>query len=652
MSSRFRLSTHAGVLIGYFAVAIAFAWPLPLHLQTHLTGPPTGDTGVYVWNQWVFQHESLAHGRLPYFTDAIFSLTGADANLSLHNYTPFQNALALPLIPLFGVVATFNIVLLAMHVLTAYVTFLLARRVTGGVAESWLAGVLFAWSPVLVTRATGHFSLVAAAPLAAFLLLLTYCDDGDRRCRGAWLGAAIAWAASTDVYYGIYCLLIGALFIASRSLRLTRVPAAPRPAVRLALDGLVLALAALVAVTVATGGGESTWLGVPIRVRSLYTPVLALTLVLLIRLGLRTRVALADVSAAHAGAAAAKVVVAGLTAAVLLSPLLYAFAVRVLDGRFDAEPIYWRSSPRGADVLALLTPNPNHPMAPDWLRGWLMPQSAAYLENVASLSWVALALLAVARLRGWRAPRWWTGLTVAFGLLALGPFVHAAGVNLYVPGPWAVLRYVPVIGLARTPTRFTVMLTLVVAVLAASALTWLGRQAPGRRRVLVAGAGLLLCAELWSAPRPIYSAAIPRIYATVAAEPGDLRVLQLPFGIRDGTSSVGNFNARTMYFQTAHGKPLVGGYLSRVSNRRRSEVRGDDTLDALIVLSEGGRLAPDREARLYDTGPAFVRRARLGFVVIDRADVDDAFAALVVRAFRLEFVEREGLFELYRPTFR
>lgn len=652
MSLRSRLVVHAAVLFGYVAVAIAFAWPLPLHLSTHLTGPPTGDTGVYVWNQWVFRHEILAHGRPPYFTDAIFALTGADANLSLHNYTPFQNALALPLIPLLGVVASFNMVLLAMLVLTAYVTFLLARRVTGTTAESWLSGALFAWSPVLVTRATGHFSLVAAAPLPAFLLLLLHCAEGDRRCRAAWLGATIAWAVTTDVYYGIYCLLIGALFIASRTFLVSRTAAAPRRGVRLALDGLAVALAVLIAVTLVTGGGESTWLGVSIRLRSLYTPVLALTVVVLARLGLRTRVALADVSVADVRAAGVQIVVAGLTAAVLLSPLLYAFALRMLEGRFDSEPIFWRSSPRGADLVALLTPNPNHPLAPEWLRGWLMPQSAAYLENVASLSWVALLLLVAARLRGWQPPRWWLALTVAFGLLALGPFVHAAGVNLYVPGPWALLRYIPVIGLARTPARFAVVLTLVFAVLVASALAWLGRQAPARRRLLIASVGLLLCAELWPAPRPMFSAAIPRLYATVAAEPGDIRVLQLPFGVRDGTSSVGNFSARSMYFQTSHEKSLIGGYLSRVSNRRRSEVRSDDTLDALIVLSEGGRLGPDREARLYEAGPAFVRRARLGFVVIDRAYVPDAFAELVIRAFHLELVEREGLFELYRPTLK
>ena len=78
------------VVLGYVLAALAFSWPLPLHLATHLTGDPGGDTGVYVWNQWVFQHEILEQGRFPYFTDKIFSLTGR-ANLSLHNYTAFQD---------------------------------------------------------------------------------------------------------------------------------------------------------------------------------------------------------------------------------------------------------------------------------------------------------------------------------------------------------------------------------------------------------------------------------------------------------------------------------------------------------------------------------------------------------------------------------
>ena len=50
--------SHIAAVLGYVCVAVAFSWPLLPHLSTHLTGSPGGDTGVYVWNQWVFQHEA------------------------------------------------------------------------------------------------------------------------------------------------------------------------------------------------------------------------------------------------------------------------------------------------------------------------------------------------------------------------------------------------------------------------------------------------------------------------------------------------------------------------------------------------------------------------------------------------------------------
>ena len=58
-------SRHLVALIGYLAIAVAFTWPLALHLNGAFPGDPAGDTGVYVWNLWVFRHQILAHHTLP-----------------------------------------------------------------------------------------------------------------------------------------------------------------------------------------------------------------------------------------------------------------------------------------------------------------------------------------------------------------------------------------------------------------------------------------------------------------------------------------------------------------------------------------------------------------------------------------------------------
>ena len=49
-----------------------------------------------------------------------------------------------------------------------------------------------------------------------------------------------------------------------------------------------------------------------------------------------------------------------------------------------------------------------------------------YFENVASLTWLAPVVVFIAWRHGWRIPRFWAGLALVFGALALGPFVHVA----------------------------------------------------------------------------------------------------------------------------------------------------------------------------------------------------------------------------------
>ena len=644
-----RQRVHLYVLAGYAACAIVFTWPLAPQLGTHLTGSPAGDTGVYVWNQWVFQHEVLEQAGSPYFTDKIFSLTGR-ANLSLHNYTAFQDLIALPLMGWLGVVATFNLVYLLMTVVTGYAAFLLARHVTGRDPEAWLAGLLFTWSPVLVTRGSAHFSLVAAAPLPIFLLLLLRTTERQRLRDALALGATVAWAATADAYYAVYCIVIAAVFVVGRVLTIQwRSGDTRRRVVPWTLDVVLFCVAGLVLSMAISGGWQFSIRGRVASIHSLYTPVLILTLLAAARLAWSCRTSVMQFDRTAALRVLRLAMAAGIFAAALLSPVLYAVGVRIADDQWDFERVFWRSSPRGIDAAALFLPNPNHPLALDAIRQWLTPRPDAYFENVASLTFVALGTILVAWRAGWKIPKMWAGLALVFGAFSLGPFVHVAGINTHIPGPWALLRYVPVIGMARTPSRFSIVAMLMVAVLFGAALTWLGRRREQRRRLMLATVGAVLVFELLPAPIQLYSAAVPGLYRRIAATPGDVRVLELPFGIRDGTSSVGNFTARSQFFQTVHGKPLIGGYLSRVSRRRVQDTKRDPMLDALIWLSEGRELDASRWRSLVDAGPAFVERAKLGFVVIDRRRTTRALREFASRAFALQLIESDGDFELYVP---
>ena len=331
-------------------------------------------------------------------------------------------------------------------------------------------------------------------------------------------------AASTDVYYAVYCLLLGAAFLAVRVMSIHRSPRSGRMvAVRWALDVLLLCAAGLVGALVFGGGWEVTVLGRALSIHGLYTPMLVLTALSVMRFAWAFSASLAPNARVDVARIAWCATAAGLVATILLSPVLYAVGMRIAATGVESAKVFWRSSPSGIDLLALVLPNPNHPFAPAAIVQWLTSRPSGYLESVASIPLVLACTLIWSWRTGWRPSRWWAGVAVLFGALALGPFIHVAGMNTYVPGPWALLRYVPVVGLARSPTRFSVVMTLALAVLFATALDWLGRRYPRRRPLVIAAAAALLMLELLPAPLTLYAAAVPRFYRHVAAAPDDAR---------------------------------------------------------------------------------------------------------------------------------
>lgn len=635
---------HLAVLLGYLLVATAFVWPLPLHLGSAFLGPVGSDLGVYVWNLWVFRHEIVVHGHLPFLTLEILPLTPA-VPLTLHNYTTAANVAAFFLLPLAGVVRSFNLLTVASMVLAAYTMFLLARHLTRDPVAGWIAGLVFGFSPFMSARAMEHFSLVQAAPLPLFVLLFDRLRRRPSIGAGVATGACVAWAFLSDPYYAVYCVLIGSVMVADGMLDLRLVRIAAPAMLRHALTLLLVCLGGLIAGILLRGGGRFEVLGLTVSMTRLYNPVMAFSVLLVARLALSLQ---PRFSWTFTMPPIPVVVATAVTCAVLLSPVLSAMSMQFRESNWITPPILWRSSPPGLDLLAYFVPNPMHPWFGHFFTEGLTRSPGGFVENVAAVPWVVLALLIGACLTAWhRLPRFWLAFTALFAVMALGPFVKIAGVLTYVPTPWALLRYVPVIGAARMPTRFSVLVMLGVAVLTAFVIRDL-RARTRRPAVLAAGITALLFVELLPAPRTLHSAEVPSVYRIIAEDPRPVRVLNVPFGLRDGLSSHGNTTASSQYYQTTHQKPIMGGYLSRLPKRDVEYYWSRRVLRTLMDLSAGRTVSESRKERAIGRAREMRDDYRIGYVVVDTREASRELVDFVIEAFELHRVGTDGPYELYR----
>lgn len=307
-------------------------------------------------------------------------------------------------------------------------------------------------------------------------------------------------------------------------------------------------------------------------------------------------------------------------AGLLLAPLaVLMFRATALEGSFRVP--LWIKVHQSIDLLALITPSPNNP----WLRGWfpLMPLYGTFTagEPIGYLGWsvIGLALWGAWRAR-FRERRFLAACALLFLLLAMGPFLHVAGIVRLpggdpVPLPQLVLQLLPGISAARVPARYLAMATLFVALLAGAGLAdlRLRRLRPGRFTVLVFA---LLVLEYWNAPFAATEPLRPRYTALLASEERDVAVLDLPVRIAQDPAEWW----RSMdpgdqgWRQALHGKRTLTGSISHTAlQARHFRFFLDSPLLAPLVSNDPGPLvAEPGEARRQ------AQELKLGFIVLHR----------------------------------
>lgn len=163
-------------------------------------------------------------------------------------------------------------------------------------------------------------------------------------------------------------------------------------------------------------------------------------------------------------------------------------------------------------------------------------------------------------------PVFYTALS--FFVLTLGPFLHIFGKSLNIPLPYALIAYIPVIQMARSPGRFIAPFIFLSSIIAAFTIQYLLKRFKKTQYFL-----MLIIIGIFLTDQYVYIAPAPKItypnkifnYLSNKKDAGPL--LEIPFSIRDSIKNFGYSNVLwSSYTQLIHKQQIFGAYAGRISN--------------------------------------------------------------------------------------
>ncbi|MCY3763290.1 MAG: hypothetical protein OXH50_18745 [Gemmatimonadetes bacterium] len=211
-----KLTRHPSlaVFLSYFLCSLVFTFPLILRLTTHVPGQEVeGDVPTYIWNLWWMQ-QALTGGISPFFCEFIFAPYGV--SLVFHAFVFVKALLAVPMQWFCTAWTAYNILILGTFTLAGWGMFLLAHHLTRDRRAAWVAGLIFAFSPYMLTRSLCHFNYLSSEWIPLYVLCLIRLLE-TKSLRWAWGGAlCLLLTAYCEYYYLIYLFLFTFFFLGWR----------------------------------------------------------------------------------------------------------------------------------------------------------------------------------------------------------------------------------------------------------------------------------------------------------------------------------------------------------------------------------------------------------------------------------------------------
>jgi Dolichyl-phosphate-mannose-protein mannosyltransferase len=277
-----------------------------------------------------------------------------------------------------------------------------------------------------------------------------------------------------------------------------------------------------------------------------------------------------------------KLAVSGILVFFFLSPIMYRI---YLDHQQGAQVSYSPDVDFAVEKSASISDYIKVGPMNRYLTGMLGQNPIWWPKSINTSGWMVLGLAFGGLLVGIRKEQrvllQLLFMSFCFFLLSLGPYWKLPKLEYWIVLPYSLLMKIPVVNHVRFPARFSIMVTLVIAIFAGYMISSISARFQGLRLQLILLALFLLTLwELSPVPIPMRVYDPPAIFASIAGKGSD-SMLTVPFipGLGRG--------AEYLRFQLTHRQKLLAGKISRTPEAPSGYFSNIPITESLYALSEG-----------------------------------------------------------------
>jgi hypothetical protein len=195
----------------YLGLAVLLTWPAALHPVRDVPGAERTDLWDSLWSLW-YVWVRISAGEVPIRVDGLLDFPNGGV---LWVADPLNALFALPLIPLFGVAATWTVLVLGHITFAGLAAHALGRAVSPDRPwAGWVAGLLYASAPILLAHIhNGASEAVGTGWMAWAALRVLRCEASPGAKNAALAAFALAITAIAHWYAGVAVFFFAVLVL-------------------------------------------------------------------------------------------------------------------------------------------------------------------------------------------------------------------------------------------------------------------------------------------------------------------------------------------------------------------------------------------------------------------------------------------------------